>query len=115
MRSRPLMGPTRAVLEARVEELQHLGVKNIKDLEAALEESQELVRSLARQIYRDDRRRGLPMSRGSCLSLLVQVLIGRLSSLAEIRALLDRFNIGAPAVRDERAVLLKEMGEALRV
>ncbi|MFO7273322.1 MAG: hypothetical protein DIU55_000485 [Bacillota bacterium] len=113
MRGRPLMGPTKAVLEARVEELQYLGIANLKDLADALEESQELVRSLARQIYRDDRRRGLPMSRGSCLSLLVQVLIGRRENLQEIRALLDRFNIGAPAARDERAVLLRSMAQAL--
>jgi len=115
MRGRPLMGPTKAVLEARVEELTYLGVKNIKDLATALEASQELVRSLAHKIYRDDRRRGLPMSRGSCLSLLVQVLIGRLDSLEEVRTLLDRFNIGAPAARDERAILLKEMAQGLMV
>lgn len=112
MRGRPLMGPTKAVLEARVEELQYLGVRNLRDLADVLEQSQEPVRSLAHQIYRDDRRRGLPMSRGSCLSLLVQVLIGRLESLEEIRTLLDRFNIGAPAARDERATLLKSMAEA---
>ncbi|MFB5084625.1 GTP pyrophosphokinase [Symbiobacterium thermophilum] len=113
MRGRPLMGPTKAVLEARVEELEHLGITNLKDLADALEQSQERVRSLARQIYRDDRRRGLPMSRGSCLSLLVQVLIGRRESLDEIRALLDRFNIGAPAARDERALLLRSMAQGL--
>ncbi len=113
MRGRPLMGPTKAVLEARVEELQHLGIANLKDLADALEQSETLVRSLARQIYRDDRRRGLPMSRGSCLSLLVQVLIGRLESLEEIRELLDRFNIGAPAARDERALLLKSMAQGM--
>lgn len=114
MRGRPLMGPTKAVIEARVLELQQLGVATIKELAEKLETSKELVRSLARQIYRDDLRRGLPMSRGASLSLLVQVLVGQVASLEEIRQLLDDFSIGDPAKRDERAMLLKQLTKGTR-
>lgn len=109
MRGRPLMGPTKAVIEARVEELQSLGIHTIKALAETLEGCQGLIRTLAGEVYRSDVRRGLPMSRGGSLILLVQVLIGRSERLPDIQGRLEAFNIVTPAEREERARLLQRI------
>ncbi|MFZ5816319.1 MAG: GTP pyrophosphokinase [Bacillota bacterium] len=109
MRGRPLTGPTKAVVEARVEELESLGITTVKELAETLEDCQELVRALAGEIYRTDPRRGMPMSRGGALVLLVQVLIGRSDSLQEIRRRLEQFGISSRGEREARARLLQQI------
>lgn len=109
MRGRPLMGPTKAVIEARVEELSNLGITTIKQLVEVLDNCQDLIRALATEIYRSDLRRGLPMSRGGSLALMVQVLIGRSASLEEIIRRLDEFSIVAKAEQEDRARLLQQI------
>lgn len=110
IRGRPLTeNPSKVLVEARVEELQGLGITTIAELVGTLGDCQELVRLLAGEVYRSDPKRSYPMSRGGSLSLLVQVLIGRLESEAEIRRKLDEFNILSRNDRDPLAKLLHQL------
>ncbi|MFZ5824165.1 MAG: GTP pyrophosphokinase, partial [Bacillota bacterium] len=110
IRGRPLTAnPSKALVEARVEELEGLSITTIGELATSLEHCQEQARLLMGEVYRNDPKRNYPMSRGTALSLLVQVLIGRLESEAEIRRKLDEFNILPKNERETRAKLLHQL------
>lgn len=110
IRGRPLTAnPSKALVEARVEELEGLSVTTIGQLGAALNDCQDQIRLLLGEVYHNDPKRNYPMSRGASLSLLVQVLIGRLDSETEIERKLDEFNILPRNERESRAKLLRQL------